>query len=98
MHLTDLYRSAGAKACRAQWTLFRKWDNAAKEAVAKVAVLVCTADVAMKSFAGDVLYPANLLFRHCTCKGLWDDEAQRLPLALVAANAAHVPFFSGPLW
>ena len=56
---------------------FRKWDNAAKEVVAKVAVLVCTADVAMKSFAGDVLYPANLLFRHCTCKGLWDDEAQR---------------------
>jgi len=56
-----------------------------------VAVLVCTADVAMKSFAGDVLYPANLLFRHCTCKGLWDDEAQRLPLATVAAHAAHVP-------
>jgi hypothetical protein len=72
VHLTDLYRSAGAKACRAQWALFRKWDNAAKEAVAKVAVLVCTADVAMKSFAGDVLYPANLLFRHCTCKGLWE--------------------------
>jgi hypothetical protein len=91
VHLTDLYRSAGAKACRAQWALFRKWDNAAKEAVAKVAVLVCTADVAMKSFAGDVLYPANLLFRHCTCKGLWDDEAQRLPLATVAAHAAHVP-------
>jgi hypothetical protein len=64
VHLTDLYRSVGAKACRAQWTLFREWDNAAKEAVAKVAVLVCTADVAMKSFAGYVLYPANLLFRH----------------------------------
>ena len=56
-----------------------------------MAVLVCTADVAMKSFAGDVLYPANIKFRHCTCKGLRDDEAQRLPLATVAAHAAHVP-------
>ena len=89
MHLTDLYRSAGAKACRAQWALFRKWDNAAKEAVAKVAVLVCTADVAMKLYVGDVLYPANLLFRHRTCKGLSGDEAQRLHSATVAAHAAH---------
>jgi len=81
----------GPRLAEPNGRFFRKWDNAAKEAVAKVAVLVCTADVAMKSFAGDVLYPANILFRHCTCKGLWDDEAQRLPLATVAAHAAHVP-------
>jgi hypothetical protein len=91
VQLIDEYRAAGATACHAQWRLFRGWDDAAMAVVAKVAVLVCTADVAMKSFAGDVPYPANLLFKHCACKGLWDDEAQRLPLATVAAHAANVP-------
>ena len=45
----------------------------------------------MKAFAKDVLYPAKLLFKHGVCKGLWDDEAQRLPLATVVAHAANVP-------
>ena len=82
---------AGARACRAQWELFRSWEDAATETAAKVAVLVCTSDVAMKAFAGDAPFPASLLFKNCMCKGLWGDEAQRLPFATVAAHAAHVP-------
>ena len=87
----DAYREAGATAMRALWALFRQWVKAELEALSKVSILVCTADVAMKAFAGEALHPAKNLLQHSACKGLWADEAQRLPGPTVAALAANVP-------
>jgi len=87
----DAYREAGATAMRALWALFRQWEKAELEALSKVRVLVCTADVAMKAFAGEALHPAKKLLKHSACKGLWADEAQRLPGPTVAALAASAP-------
>ena len=87
----DAYREAGATAMRALWALFRQWEAVELEAVSQVRVLVCTADVAMKALSGGALYPASKLLKHSACKGLWADEAQRLPGPTVVALAASVP-------